>query len=141
MKKPTRAEVLAEYLGLNERTHPACFRDAYRCNQCGTPYGGTQNGDCINRGCSGLCEYMPTIALPNPLAPGHKADAWLGVLVRWKGFWTIHAFEGEFACHLTQGAGCEVAEGRSTDPVPAIVRAMMAADPALAAKMEGAEGC
>lgn len=152
MKKPTRAEVLAKHLGLNEKTHPACYECRWRCNRCGDVYRGTSDMTCIVSGCAGYYESMPTLALPDPLAPGTAADAWLGVLVRWsqqtdrvalalrayppkipRSITLTHRFEAYVGDYRKYEGGCW-----DDDPTPAIVRAMTAADSAFSGKMEGA---
>lgn len=85
-----------------------------------------------------LAEYLGKIAsnMPDPLAPGTAADAWLGVLVRDKRLSGLHKYPPKFDAM----AGPKLMIGRADDPTPAIVRAMMAADPEFAKQMEGAEG-
>lgn len=111
----TRAEVLAEYLGATHEVFPALF---------------------------GRCPITDAIYIiaPDPLASGTAADAWLGPLVRTKEFWTIHGFTDGFGANVFREGWKSPFDGKATDPTPAIVRAMMAADPALREKMEGAEG-
>lgn len=117
----TRAEVLAEYLNLTPETHP----DLYRMVTLRPAYG-VENSFLI-------------LALPDPLAPGTEADAWLGVLVRSENFKDMHRWhDGTFSALTRKEGCCKYIE--EADPTPAIVRAMMAADSTFAAKMEGAEG-
>lgn len=86
-----------------------------------------------------MWEQRAHLTLPDPLAPGTEADVWLGPLMRNVWFHRIIAHHRASA-HYCANAICDegVADGESNNPVPAIVRAMMAADPEFAAKMEGA---
>jgi hypothetical protein len=111
----TRAEVLAEYLGATHEAFPSLF---------------------------GRCPITDAIYIiaPDPLAPGTAADAWLGVLARWEGFWCLHGFVNDFGAEVFRDGFRGSFSGKENAPTPAIVRAMMAADPAFREKMEGAEG-
>lgn len=124
MPKPTRAEVLAEYLGLSEKTHPECFR-------------------CDSMIVSGarkvkMWEQVVRCSLPDPLAPGTAADAWGPPIDR---FFVQHRngsvvvfSRGMFGVRVSAGGDCVFDES----PTIARVRAMMAADPAFKEKMAGA---
>jgi len=136
--KPTKAEVLARYLGVTEKTHPRVFRAVPICPICDRQ--GTRSKTTCNS-CGVLIDESDTdfeLTLPNPLAPG---TAWLGVLDEW----FMRSLD-EWV--VTYGRGiCGVMTHWMTDgflydesPVRARVRAMMAADPAFREKMEGAEG-
>lgn len=147
----TRAELLAEYLGLTPETHPACYEACKRYECMYHPEHrilvhehkmlAVADGFCSVCDCPIVLRGWATrLSLPDPLAPGTAADAWLGPLVRTKEFWTIHGFTDGFGANVFREGWKSPFDGKATDPTPAIVRAMMAADPTFREKMEGAEG-
>lgn len=120
----TRAEVLAEYLGLAPETHPECYKHRWHRDREG-----------------GAAYLTYRLALPDPLAPGTAADAWLGVLVRSEKFRQVdHSSQPRDAWEAIAIGQPLGGHKYYSTPVEAIVRAMMAADPAFREKMEGAEG-
>ncbi len=112
MTNESKAEALAAYLGMSAETHP----EAYRTYKTSMGYGD------------------PILQYPNPLTPGTAADCWLGVLVRSEAFCALGQGAGTYVCNWNEKW---MMEGNA-DPVPAIVRALFAADPAFAARFEAA---
>jgi len=133
----TKAEVLAEYLCLTPDNAPWAFERKI-CSLCrghfrlheGSDY--ILPYDCPN--CINGREVNFTLTAPSPFASGTAADVWLGPLVRHEEFRALQRFPSKYDSYATRRLMC----GRDTEPTAAIVRAMMAADPEFAKRMDEA---
>jgi hypothetical protein len=145
----TRAETLAKHLGDAASYDKAPWlyrrRSVHFCSACKhtTSSPSTFRGkNAICPNCSSVYEKHTRIYLstPDPLSDHTDALVWLGALVGWSCFNQLQVYWKDDGRHYQacDAPNCEFYDALS--PVQAIIAAMRAADPALDAAMERADG-
>lgn len=116
-------EVLAKYLDLSPEADPEFFFEIAMCEDRYCPVYYCTVHD------TNACLKMSYELIPcNPFEPGN--DKWLPKLIKYKYFRALDHLDGDYEACING-----YAYGKDSDPVIAIVKAMMTADPEFAKEM------
>ena len=134
----TTAEVFRDYLGLTPESAPWAFGRNIFCMKCDGYIGRASSPYCKKCGAIGYVEERSYLTATSPLAP--KPDpAWLYELVIGSDELTLFGpTPGSHGC-VARIADNHSTDGVEVNPIHAVCRALIAADPDLRARLEACE--
>lgn len=130
----TTSEVFRDYLGMTPESAPWAFGRNIFCMKCDGYVGRASSPYCKKCGAIGYVEERSYLTATSPLAPAPN-PAWLYELVGCESFRQMTKFPGKFDVI----SGDYILGGRADNPIHAVCRALIAADPDLRARLEACE--